>query len=84
MVKQGESIGAAKCAEQRGVEGDEKMKLCELAELLSEYDDFQAEKISGRQIERDLNKYNTAHGCQHKILWVPKFHCELAWVTTAF
>ena len=41
----------------------------------------QAEKISGRAVERDLAEYNEENGTGHRILMVPKFHCELAWVS---
>ena len=56
------------------------MKLDELADALSKFDDFQAEKISGRAVERDIAKFNAENNADHCILMVPEFHCELAWV----
>ena len=81
MTKGGESIGALQCALERKVPRANGMKLDELAVALSEFDDFQAEKISGRAVERDLAEFNEENGTGHRILMVPKFHCELAWVS---
>lgn len=81
MTIGGESIGALQCALERGVQGASTMKLEGLVAALGKYDDFQAEKVSGRWVERDTVNYNEANGSQHAILWVPKFHCELAWVS---
>ena len=65
MKIDGDAIGALMCAEERGIPGAPTMELSELVEALSEYDDFQAERVTGRQIERDLSKYNGEHQTDH-------------------
>lgn len=73
MVVRGKPIGAAQCAEERGVKNVQKKKLDELVEVLSAYNDFQEERISGRWVERDVAEWNKEHKSQHAILWIPKF-----------
>ena len=80
MTKGGVNIGAAQCLYERGWKNAHSMKLSEIVEALGEYDDIKAEKVAGRQVEMDIAEYNKENGRQHKILWVPKFHCELAWI----
>ena len=79
LVRKEEPIGAEQCLSERGVP-TAGLKLDEIVEKLNEFDDFKAEIVAGRAVEQLVSDWNKRNGRQHRILWVPKYHCELNWI----